>query len=51
MVRHRRSLFQRATIFEARGDPRRPEAMIAEFGFDAGSGRTPADHCISIRLR
>ena len=51
MVRHRRSLFQRSTIFEVRGDPRRPEAMVAELGFDAGRGRAPANHRVGVRLR
>jgi hypothetical protein len=36
MVRHRRGLFQRAAVFEIGGDPGRPEAVVAEFGFDAG---------------
>jgi len=50
VVRHRRGLFQRAAVLKIGGDSGRPEAVIAELGFDPRAGRAPADHRIGVRL-
>src|SRR5271169_2715288 len=50
VVRHRRGLFQRAAVLEIGRDAGRPEAVVAEFGCDAGTGRPPADHRVGVRL-
>jgi hypothetical protein len=39
MVRHRRGLFERAAVLEISGDAGCPEAVIAEFGCNAGGRR------------
>jgi hypothetical protein len=46
MVRHGRGLLERAAVFQIGRDSGCPEAVVAELGFDAGCGRTPADHCV-----
>src|ERR1700730_17331588 len=51
MVRHRRSLFEGAAVLEIGGDPGRPEAVIAELGFNPSRRRAPTDHRIGVRLR
>ena len=51
MVRHRRRPFECAAILEIGGDSRRPEAVVAELGFNAGGRRAPADHRIGVCLR
>jgi len=51
VVCHGSGLFQCAAVLEIGGDPRRPEAVIAKPGRDAGRGRTTTDHGISVRLR
>jgi hypothetical protein len=46
MVRHRDGLFERPAVLEIGGDPRCPETVVAELGFDAGCGGAPADQDI-----
>ena len=50
MVCHRRSVFERAAIFQIGGDARCPKGVIADLGLDAGAASTPADHGVSILL-
>ena len=45
-----RSLLQRAAVFEIRGDPGRPEAMVADLGLDAGGLGAAADHRVGVGL-
>jgi hypothetical protein len=42
MVCHRGGLFKRAAVLEIGSDPGRPEAVIAELGFNAGRRGAPA---------
>lgn len=51
MVRHRCGLFEGAAVLEIGRDSRCPEAMVAEFGFNAGRCGAPADHRVGVRLR
>src|SRR5260370_11667940 len=39
-----------AAILEVRGNPRRPESVVSDFGMDAGSFCPPADHPVGIGL-
>jgi hypothetical protein len=40
VVPHRRRLFQGTAVLEISRDPRRPEAVVAELGCDAGRGQS-----------
>jgi hypothetical protein len=44
VVRHRGGVFERAAVLQVRGDPRGAERVVADFGVDAGTGGSPADH-------
>ena len=51
VVRHRRGFFESTAVLEVGGDSRRPEAVVAELGFDPGRRGAPGDHRIGVRLR
>lgn len=50
MVGHGRRLFQRAAVLEIGGDPRGPDAVIADRRLDPGRRRPAPDHRIGIGL-
>lgn len=50
VVRHRRSVFERATVFQISGDTRRTKRVVANLRVDAGRERSARHHRVRIRL-
>ena len=51
MVRHRRCFFKRAAVLQIGRDPRCPETVIADLGFDVGRRAAAFDHHPGVGLR